>query len=263
MESTEAINLWLADVKRRRAENTYKLYFSTMRRLKKFLPEQVEYIRLEHLERALASTEGCSINSYNNYITVLQSFGRWLEEHDLPNPAVKLKRIQKTYIPARVLTESEYNNLLIRCGKWQQARDILQFLSNTGLRADEFLRLTPENVSPDGEFLHIIGKGKKPRSIPLNDVCREIIARHPDMKFIKNYVSLWRLCDRLAKHLAIKHFTPHSLRHFFATRLIRAGVNLYQISKVLGHSDTKITEQVYLHWTQQSAVAGLTNILTK
>lgn len=263
MELREATNLWLAYIKRHRSANTYKLYFCTMRRIRKFLPEQAENITLNHLERFLASTEGCAASSYNNYITVLQGFGHWLEGHDLPNPTKKLRRIHKPHIPARVLSESEYNELLIGCNGWQQARDVLRFLANTGLRADEFLRLTPENVSQDNRFLHIVGKGGKPRSVPLNNICREILTRHPDLKFINNYGALYRLCDRLAKHTGIKHFSPHSIRHYFATRLIQAGVNLYQISKVLGHSETRTTEQIYLHWCQTDAVAGCTDMLNK
>lgn len=259
MSSIEAIRLWGAHTRRYKSRGTHILYASTIWRLKDFLPTQIKDVKLEHLERFLASVEGGAANSYNAHITALQSFGAWLSQHDLPNPTAKLKRIRTTHIPARVLIEKELNKLLAICN--QRERDILQFLANTGLRADEFLRLTPQNVSPDGKFLYIIGKGKKPRSVPLNNICREILTRHPTLKFSKNYKILWYMCGSIAKRAGISHFSPHSMRHFFATRLIEKGVNLYQISKCLGHSETRTTEQIYLHWCQKDAVAGITDCL--
>lgn len=259
MLSCEAIHLWGAHTRRYKSRGTHISYMSSIWRLRDFLPTRIRDVKLEHLERFLASVEGCAANSFNLHITALQSFGAWLQEHDLPNPAAKLKRIHTTHIPSRVLTENELDKLLAICN--QQERDILQFLANTGLRADEFLSLTPQNVSPDGKFLYIIGKGKKPRSVPLNVICREILTRHPTLNFIKSYKILWYLCGSLAKRAGISHFAPHSLRHFFATRLIEKGVNLYQISKCLGHSETRTTEQIYLHWCQKDAVAGITDVL--
>lgn len=261
MSNNETIRLWVAHIRRHQSRGTHILYSRTIWRLKDFLPKQIEVFTLEHLERFLASMEPCSANSHNAYVTALQAFGRWLEEHGLPNPAKKLKRIHAERIPARVLTEEEYDKVVAICDF--EERDTIQFLANTGLRADEFLRLKPQNLSSDGEFLHIIGKGGKPRSIPLNAVCQAAIARHPDMKLVKSYKALWRLCNDLGERAGISHFAPHSLRHFTATRLIKAGIPLYQISKLLGHSETRITEEIYLHWCQKDAVAGITNVLNK
>ena len=42
-------------------------------------------------------------------------------------------------------------------------------------------------------------------------------------------------------------FTPHSLRHLFATKLLGSGVSLTTVSKWLGHRDTRITSKVYAH----------------
>lgn len=41
--------------------------------------------------------------------------------------------------------------------------------------------------------------------------------------------------------------TPHCLRHTFASRMLNAGMSVYDVSKLLGHKDTKITERIYLH----------------
>ncbi len=41
--------------------------------------------------------------------------------------------------------------------------------------------------------------------------------------------------------------TPHCLRHTFASRMLNAGLSVYDVSKLLGHKDTKVTERIYLH----------------
>ena len=261
MSTNQTILNWGSYTRRHKSRGTQKLYNRVVWRAKDFLPEKIEDATLEHLEAFLASLGDCAPNTYNASITALQSFGKWLQEHEIPFPAKKLKRIRHTHIPARVLTDDEYEKILAVCD--QNELDTVQFLSCTGLRAHEFLALTPACVSSDQKFLHIIGKGQKARSVPLNEVCCQIINRHPKMNFSKSYKFLWRLCDQLGRRAKVKHFAVHSLRHTFATRLIKAGVPLYQISKCLGHADTRVTEIYYLHWTQESAVANITDCLEK
>jgi len=59
----------------------------------------------------------------------------------------------------------------------------------------------------------------------------------------------------------IERFGPHAIRHFFATRLMRQGVPLAKISKILGHASIKTTEQIYIHWLPKD-VLGLTDCLS-
>jgi len=124
------------------------------------------------------------------------------------------------------------------------------------------LALTAANISPDGQFLHVIGKNRKPRSVPLNAVCREIISRHPQMNLSKSETQLRRLCHRLAERANIKRFTAHTLRHTCCMRLLRAGVPIFRVSKLLGHCSVVVTERYYVHWCQED-LAGTTDVLNK
>ncbi len=54
----------------------------------------------------------------------------------------------------------------------------------------------------------------------------------------------------------IKDFRFHDLRHTFATRLAQAGVDLYKISKLLGHKDIKMTQR-YAHHCPDSLRDGV------
>ena len=57
-------------------------------------------------------------------------------------------------------------------------------------------------------------------------------------------------------------FTPHSLRHTFASRLIQGGMSLYGVSKLLGHGNTKMTER-YAHLSPSKLAEEAVSILEK
>lgn len=224
------------------------------------MPTQIEDVKLEHIERYLLTLKGLAANTQNTYITALQSFGHWCADHNWPCPTKKLKKRCCLMVAQRVIDQKQYEKIISVCDP--REKDIIQFLSFTGLRAREFLDLRPENLSPDRKYLQIIGKGQKPRIVPLNDTCREILARHP-MNFTKNltYCKLNGLCKRLGKKADVA-FVPHSLRHYFATQLMLRGVPISYISKCLGHSSVTITEKIYIHWCNQDLV-GVTDVLDK
>ncbi len=57
--------------------------------------------------------------------------------------------------------------------------------------------------------------------------------------------------------LKIPYLTPHELRHTFGSVLYERGVDIYTISKVMGHADISITAKVYVHSTAESLRKGL------
>jgi integrase/recombinase XerD len=58
----------------------------------------------------------------------------------------------------------------------------------------------------------------------------------------------------------MKKFGSHAIRHYFATELIRKGVNIYKVSKILGHASIKITESIYVHLLPIDLL-GITDVL--
>lgn len=61
-----------------------------------------------------------------------------------------------------------------------------------------------------------------------------------------------RALNRIIKKAGLDHFTPHTLRHTFGTRMTEAGVQPTVIIDSMGHSDIKITLQIYTHATNDS-----------
>jgi site-specific recombinase XerD len=61
---------------------------------------------------------------------------------------------------------------------------------------------------------------------------------------------------KAVKESASEHFRFHDLRHTFATRLVQAGIDLYQVTKLLGHKDISTTQR-YAHYCSESLKDGV------
>ena len=66
---------------------------------------------------------------------------------------------------------------------------------------------------------------------------------------VGNYERNFR--NYIARTRIDKHVTPHTLRNNFAKRCLMSGMDIYTLSRILGHSSVKITEQAYLDVTDE------------
>jgi len=106
-------------------------------------------------------------------------------------------------------------------------------------------------------------KGKKIRTVPLNEKSIGILKSQKDLNFEHRLVFRFQgITNRekyiqnnfknLVKNAHInKSYNFHSLRHTFVSWLVQAGVSIYEVSKLLGHSDIKTT-QIYAHLTERN-----------
>ncbi|MBP8131997.1 MAG: site-specific integrase [Candidatus Hydrogenedentes bacterium] len=131
---------------------------------------------------------------------------------------------------------------------------------NTGLRRGELFSLEWSDINLDGKRLTVRAaatKGGKTRHIPLNqtalDVLRRwhaqsdgegLVFRNPrtDGRFTHIYTA-W---ENLLNEAEINNFHWHDMRHDFASNLVMAGVDLYVVKELLGHSSITMTER-YSH----------------
>ncbi|MBA4779322.1 MAG: recombinase XerC [Sphingomonadales bacterium RIFCSPHIGHO2_01_FULL_65_20] len=145
---------------------------------------------------------------------------------------------------------------------WVQARDwaVLLLLYGAGLRISEVTGLKAE-ILPVGETLRIIGKGNKPRVVPVLPQLREAIAHYAALApfALERDQPLFRgtrggpLSPALVRRAMMnarrllglpEDATPHALRHSFATHLLAGGVDLRSLQELLGHASLSST-QIY------------------
>jgi len=158
--------------------------------------------------------------------------------------------------------------------KIQTIRDrvILILMLHTGLRLSELIGLEMEDVEISerkGTLRIMRGKGDKAREVPLNNDARKAIrdwlaVRNPHYRerteksptrktstrlFPSKHgagltpSAVYRRLKLLADQAKIDDFSPHSLRHTFATNLIRQGVPLEQVATLLGHTSMNTTRR--------------------
>jgi integrase len=117
-----------------------------------------------------------------------------------------------------------------------------EFLLNTGLRREEALNVTMDDIDRDHKVIFVRkSKDKEARVVPLTARAMAIINSLPNLFAIlsKSYVT--HNFTLVCHEAGLTGFKLHSLRHTYATRLIDSGVDVLIVSRILGHSDIKTT----------------------
>ena len=131
----------------------------------------------------------------------------------------------------------------------RQQADIVRLLLLTGCRRGEIMELRWSEVREDGLALTDAKTG--PRTVPLSSRARRILDRQPRGKSAFVFPSLRNparprrpclpLWDRVRKEACIEDVRLHDLRHTMATHAVMNGVPVPVVSRLLGHSDVRIT----------------------
>lgn len=180
-----------------------------------------------------------------------------------------VRGIKKKKVPEKIPTffsKEDFNKLLFIIDN-PDFKDLINLAINTGMRQMELLTLCETQLDFKNELIILdnanhITKSKKIRVIPMNQTTREILFRRKEFKPIFPFTQhqTVKLFSKYRKEAKINpKLTFHSARHSFATWLIQAGVSIYQVSKLLGHSDLRTTE-IYSH-LQQSDLSNAVNRL--
>lgn len=149
---------------------------------------------------------------------------------------------------------------------------ILELFFSTGLRVSELANLKIDEVNLKQDEFTVRGKGDKPRVVFLSDdakawLKRYLGARRDASPYIfvshdrakggrKDSGPLTpRSIERLIKHYSklagiTKKITPHTMRHSYATDLLRSGADLRSVQALLGHASITTT-QIYTHVTNK------------
>lgn len=169
------------------------------------------------------------------------------------------------------LSENEINELIsaidLSKPQGERNRTILETMYSCGLRVSEAVTLSISDLFFQEGFIRVIGKGNKERFVPIHQQAQKFILFY--IKDIRSHINVHKSYEdtlflnrrgkglsrqmifMILKDLAIqidlnKKISPHTLRHSFATHLLKRGADLRAIQQMLGHESITTTE-VYVH----------------
>lgn len=128
--------------------------------------------------------------------------------------------------------------------------DIVELIWRTSLRRSEVARLTVRDIDLEGRRLFVVGKTLnryRPIAAALVPVLGRMIARaNPDGRLVSSMRKVENVFDRWKKKLGADVFSPHVLRHGFASDLLNRGVPDQLVASLMGHSSTRMLAR-YFH----------------
>jgi integrase/recombinase XerD len=200
-------------------------------------------------------------------LSVIRELLRFCQD-ELRLKVMDFEKIKRPKIPKRrvdYLTEDEmkkfFNSIGKSCIRDFRFRALASVLISTGCRIGEALNLKIQDIDWDKKEAMIVGKGNKQRKLYFIDwslrcIKEYIEKRGYEGKFIfvaESKTNRWDRNDaqrnfrNYRKKLGLSSsFTAHTIRHSFATLLLKKGVSLGHIQVLLGHSDIQTTSRHYL-----------------
>ncbi|HRU50026.1 MAG TPA: tyrosine-type recombinase/integrase [Candidatus Absconditabacterales bacterium] len=213
-----------------------------------------------------------SKKTINYHIVAIRSFLKFCLKNDID--CMSPEKLELSKIPNReinYLLEEEVEKImqapfLVKQNDLKRKRDsaILWMLYGTGLRVSELISIKRSQINPESKQFSVVGKGSKIRATFLTKNAKEALveylkARTDDSDYL--FISLSgnsmgkalsrnSIEDIVRNYASLagieKKVTPHTLRHSFATTLLKKGADIRAVQTLLGHSSITTT-QIYTH----------------
>jgi len=221
--------------------------------------------------KATRRAEGAAAKTINHDLTLLgHAFQLAVKEWEwvAENPVHKVSKEKVRNLIERWLTAEEEQRLLAASPGWLQ--EIIVFAINTGFRQSEILNLQWGQVDLFRRTITLLEQKNGGRdTLPVNATTLDVLkARAKVRSRTTDYVfyngaghrrdarDLLRVFYPAMKKADVNRFRFHDLRHTFATRLVRAGADIYTVQK-LGRWKTISMVMRYAHHHAESLRAGI------
>jgi len=236
--------------------NTIISYTASIKGFKRFLDEN----HFDSWDKAVMSylakiSNNGSVSTMRHSYAVIRTYAhfkkipeillmkhKWARSQKLPEVLTTSQRIALEKLVMQVAGETGEYNLILA----------ILLMTRLGLRISEVINLKREDINIKEWTLRLTGKGSKDAVLPIPNALKPHIRYALKLEkngrlFNYSRTTLWRRIKDLGKRLGI-NLKPHTLRHTCATELLKKGVNLRAVQKVLRHSSLATT-QVYTHLT--------------
>ena len=229
-----------------------------------------------YIEKRKADGVGpATINRELDLLSAAINYARKRWEWDIQNPVSGMSlRLPEGRL--RWLSRAEADVLIREAEKDRKSLHLADFIRlalNTGCRKNEMLKLSWDRIDLKANVLRLEGvhtKSGKRRAVPVNEEARRALLNRARFRAEHCPDSLWVFAHKNGKRIqfmqngfqaacgraGIKDFRVHDMRHTCASWLVQGGVPLLEVSKLLGHSTTEMTER-YAHLAPENLKAAV------
>ena len=276
----------LADTKGR-APRTVEAYRRDLSPWVSFLEKQYEaqpsvakndplFLRIYLRERSEA---GVSNRTLARFLSAVSSFQRFMTPHTKFQPFLfKIPKMKYRADIPRFISQKDAIKLFEQSGTREDKQSyfyrrdfiMVSLLYVTGIRREELAAISLSDIDQKRGLITVLGKGNKIRQVPVGDKTLEDVRPYLDARAefasLKESLTNALFLNRSGERLSVRsvdrlvgkfarsegvEFTPHTLRHSFATHLLENGADLMLIKEILGHSSLSTTQK-YTHVTAET-----------
>ena len=277
------VQLYIADLKMQNySEKTLKSYRNAILRFIAQLDSEVddiEDINTIHIKSYIQSIEG-KASYVNATIKRLRGWFKWLVEEEFieVNPMRKIKLLRENKTIINTFSDEEVKRMLeVFDGSdilSVRNKTIIYVLFGSGIRCSELINLRVDDIKLD--YLLIRNpKNRKDRVVPLPNALRKQLNRY--LRARKGFNSEYIFMSKNDLQLTIEAIervvsrcgiiadvnpnircSPHTIRHYYCQYQLRHNVNIYSLSRIMGHSNIAITNRYLQGITNQQIIEETT-----
>lgn len=244
------------------SERTLNYYESTIDNMLIEINKSVKIIDTNDLREYLTKYQNknnCSKVTIDNVRRILSSFFSWLEDEDyiIKSPIRRIHKIKTSKVVRETYTDETIEKLRDSC---EEIRDlaIIDFLTSTGVRVGELVKLNIEDINFEERSCIVFGKGSREREVYFDARTKLHLEKYLSLRKDDNpalFVSLLSPYDRLeisgveirlkklGRELDLQKVHPHKFRRTMATKAIDKGMPIEQVQRLLGHAKIDTTLQ--------------------
>ncbi|MFR8979683.1 tyrosine recombinase [Catenibacterium sp.] len=258
------------------SENTVDGYMRDLRAFYDYIDYDIKKFDLAHLHTYFSELKDdgykvtsirrkiVSLRQYNEFLSRTKGMKDVMSQYELPKTEKKLPQVLSLEEIVKVINHIDDTTAV---GK--RNKSMMLLLVSTGMRISELVHLEINDINHSVSNVRVIGKGNKERLIPLDQETFHYVYSYMqnERSFFDKKNSLWlfmmndgrrmtrenfyNILQKLVLEAGVRdHFTPHMLRHTFATTLLENHCDLRSIQVMLGHQDISTTT-IYTHVTHR------------
>lgn len=244
------------------SDRTLNYYKTTIENMLEVINKNIKIVDTNDLRAYLTEYQknnNCSKVTIDNVRRILSSFFSWLEDEDyiIKSPIRRIHKIKTSKIVRETYSGEIIEKLRDGC---DEIRDLamIDFLTSTGVRVGELVRLNKNDVNFDNRSCIVFGKGSKEREVYFDARTKLHLEKYLSTRNDGNpalFVSLLAPYDRLeisgveirlrklGNDLELQRVHPHKFRRTMATKAIDKGMPIEQVQILLGHAKIDTTLQ--------------------